>query len=283
MELGHILWPSDPSDSEIQRPGDPVDPVTLFYNEQQMSTYVADKRLQWMGKRFASFCHCSAFARFWKGKFWRSVIKCQWCFYDGWTDFHKNIYLYIFILGFFSKTGKTRVSHRVKMMTRWIGRERWPIDPVTQWPSSTSGVQWQEVNSWVQTGRAVCVVQCSKSTAQIYYTCSKKIIIYRLSFRKASRVCLVLCSLKWRIGAAHIVGLCGAQSNAGPKKTLKFRSTCVYRPTEKSKRKNVRLVIQTPFQKLRYYFCRINVLKIHSCFIAILNASLTINLNGIFM
>ena len=31
----------------IQRPGDPVDPVTLFYNELQMSTYVADKRLQW--------------------------------------------------------------------------------------------------------------------------------------------------------------------------------------------------------------------------------------------
>ena len=24
----------------IQRPGDPVDPVTLFYNELQMSTYV---------------------------------------------------------------------------------------------------------------------------------------------------------------------------------------------------------------------------------------------------
>ena len=42
---------------------------------------------------------------------------------------------------FFSKTGKTRVSHRVKMMTRWPARERWPkwpIDPVTQWPSSIS-------------------------------------------------------------------------------------------------------------------------------------------------
>ena len=44
MELGHILWPSDPG---IQRPGDPVDPVTLFYNELQMLTYVAYKRLQW--------------------------------------------------------------------------------------------------------------------------------------------------------------------------------------------------------------------------------------------
>ena len=28
------------SDPGIQRPGDPVDPVTLFYNELQMSTYV---------------------------------------------------------------------------------------------------------------------------------------------------------------------------------------------------------------------------------------------------
>jgi len=36
-----------PSDPGIQRPGDPVDPVTQFYNELQMSTYVADKRLQW--------------------------------------------------------------------------------------------------------------------------------------------------------------------------------------------------------------------------------------------
>jgi len=43
MELGHTLRPSDPG---IQRPGDPVDPVTQFYNELQMSTYVADKRLQ---------------------------------------------------------------------------------------------------------------------------------------------------------------------------------------------------------------------------------------------
>jgi len=36
-----------PSDPGIQRPEDPVHPVTLFYNELQMSTYSADKRLQW--------------------------------------------------------------------------------------------------------------------------------------------------------------------------------------------------------------------------------------------
>ena len=36
-----------PSDPRIQRPGHPVDPVTLSYNELQMSTYVGDRRLQW--------------------------------------------------------------------------------------------------------------------------------------------------------------------------------------------------------------------------------------------
>ena len=46
-----------------QRPGDPVDPATLLYNELQMSTYVADKRLQW-ARGFASFYRCLAFARF---------------------------------------------------------------------------------------------------------------------------------------------------------------------------------------------------------------------------
>jgi len=94
-----------------------------------------------MGKRFASFYRCLAFARFWKVKFWRPFIECQY-FNDCWTDFHKNIYLYIFILGFFWKPEKTWVTHWVKMMTRWPGRERWPkwpFDPVTQWPSSMSG------------------------------------------------------------------------------------------------------------------------------------------------
>ena len=39
MELGQFVT-QRPSDPGIQRPGDPVDPVTLFYNELQMSTYV---------------------------------------------------------------------------------------------------------------------------------------------------------------------------------------------------------------------------------------------------
>ena len=50
------------------------------------------------------------------------------------------LYLYIFILGFLSKTGQTRVSHRVKMMTRWPGRERrpkWRIPCLTHRPCYT--------------------------------------------------------------------------------------------------------------------------------------------------
>jgi len=70
-----------------------------------------------MGKRFASFYRCLAFARFWKSKILKIIYQMsifQWRL-DG---FPQNIYLYIFIFGFFSKTGKTRVSHRVKIMTR---------------------------------------------------------------------------------------------------------------------------------------------------------------------
>ena len=39
-ETGSHFVTQRPSDPGIQRPGDPVDPVTLFYNELQMSTYV---------------------------------------------------------------------------------------------------------------------------------------------------------------------------------------------------------------------------------------------------
>ena len=42
------------------------------------------------------------------------------------------------ILGIFSKTGKTRVSHRVKMMTRWPRDPNVKDDPnnqLTRWPS----------------------------------------------------------------------------------------------------------------------------------------------------
>ena len=87
-----------------------------------------------MGKRFASFYRCLAFARFWKEKFWRSFIKCEYL-NDGWTDFPQNIYLYIFILGFFRKPEKLGFH---------TGSKWWPgdpdvkddsNDPLTRWPN----------------------------------------------------------------------------------------------------------------------------------------------------
>jgi len=71
----------------------------------------------------------------------------------------------------FSKTGKTRVSHRVKMMTRWPGRERWPrwpLDPVTQWPSSMCGVcgRWQAALTETQQTSSRCVL-CSCASGPV--------------------------------------------------------------------------------------------------------------------
>jgi len=125
MELGHILRPSDLG---IQRPGDPVDPMTLFYKELQMSTYVADKRLQ-LARGLP------VFITVWRlqSKILKIIYKMsifQWRL-DKVSQKYISLYLYLGI--FFSKTWKTEVSHRVKMMTRWPGRERWPkwpIDPV---------------------------------------------------------------------------------------------------------------------------------------------------------
>ena len=97
-----------PSDLGIQRPGDPVDPVTLLYNKLQISTCC--RQTFAMGKRFASFYRCLALARFWKVKFRRSFIKCQY-FNDCWTDFHKNIYLYF---GLFFKNWKISGHTRSK-------------------------------------------------------------------------------------------------------------------------------------------------------------------------
>jgi len=57
-----------PSAPRIQRPGDPVDPVTLFYNELQMLTLCCRQTFA-MDKRFAIFYRGLAFARFWKVKF----------------------------------------------------------------------------------------------------------------------------------------------------------------------------------------------------------------------
>ena len=88
-------------------------------------------------------------------------------------------------------------------------------------------------------------------------------------------------SMVWRHWCRSEVD-CWWRRQAGPKKLWNFeaRACTGLQKNLDFINKNVRLVTRTPFQNLRYHFCCINVLKIHSCFIAILNASLTINLNG---
>ena len=87
------------------------------------------------GQEVWQFYHCLAFARFWKVKFWRSFIKCQY-FNDGWTDFHRNIYFYIFgVMGIFRKPEKLG-SHTGSKW--WLGDpdvKDDPDDPLTRWPN----------------------------------------------------------------------------------------------------------------------------------------------------
>ena len=124
-----------PSDPGIQRPGDPVDPVTLFYrpNELQISKKCSQAKecLIIIGKSKSVKVHCMD---------WHPVISVQQQTPEM-TFVISAFQMYVLHFGhFFRNPEKTRVSlsHRVKMMTRWPGRERWPIDPVTQWPSSMS-------------------------------------------------------------------------------------------------------------------------------------------------
>ena len=86
-----------------------------------------------MGKRFASFYfyHCLAFARFWKVKFWKSFIKCQY-FNDGWTDFHKNISLSWAFFENRKSSGLTPGQNDDPVTRTWkiTQMTRWPNDPV---------------------------------------------------------------------------------------------------------------------------------------------------------
>ena len=114
-----------PSDPGIQRPGDPVDPVTLFYNELQMSTYAADKSLQW-ARDLPVFIAVWRLHASGKSNFEDRLLNVNIAMTVG-RIFTKNIYLYIGL--FFENWKKTLVSHRVKMMTRL---PKCPIDPLTQ-------------------------------------------------------------------------------------------------------------------------------------------------------
>ena len=89
-----------------------------------------------MGNRFASFLSLFGVCTLLKSKilktiYWMSIF--QWRL-DGFSQKYISLYLY---LGLFSKTGKTRVSHRVKMMTRWQVTQTWKMTQMTHWPGDS--------------------------------------------------------------------------------------------------------------------------------------------------
>ena len=142
MELGHILWPSDPVTRESS---DPETQLTWWlcsimnskcrlmcaevFSGQSIFIIIGKSKSSLHGLTSSDF---SITTDTWQWLLSFQHFKCTFC-----------------ILCIFSKTGKSRVSHRVKMMTRRPVRERWPkwpIDPVTQWPSSMSDPELPIVN-----------------------------------------------------------------------------------------------------------------------------------------
>jgi len=121
--MDHILWPSDPG---IQRSGDPVDPVTQFYNELQMSTYVADKRLQW-SRSLPVFIAV-----------WRLHTSGKWNFEHHLLNINisltvrrilTKIYIYIYI--YISLYLHLGFSRKLEKLGSHTGSKWWPSDPMT--------------------------------------------------------------------------------------------------------------------------------------------------------
>jgi len=102
--------------------------MTLFYNELQMSTYVADKCLQWT-RGLPVFIAVWRLHATGKVKFWTSFIKCQY-FNDGWRRIFTKVFISISLSWAFFRKPEKLGSH--------TGSKWWPIDRVTQWPSSMS-------------------------------------------------------------------------------------------------------------------------------------------------
>jgi len=121
-----------PSDLGIQRPGDPVDPMTLFYKELQMSTYVADKRLQ-LARGLP------VFITVWRlqSKILKMIYKMsifQWQL-DGFSQKFISLYLYLGIFFENWKNSGLTPSQNDDPVT-WT----WKMTQMTQWPSSMSDV-----------------------------------------------------------------------------------------------------------------------------------------------
>ena len=81
-----------------------------------MLTYVADKRVQ-CAKGLPDFIAVWHLHASGKKNFEDHLLNVN-ISVDGWTDYHKNIYLYIFILGLLRKPEKLGSHTGSRMMTR---------------------------------------------------------------------------------------------------------------------------------------------------------------------
>jgi len=158
MELGHILWPSDPvtresSDPETQLTRWPCSimnskcwlmcsGVRIELFTARVLCRVSYRLLDKVSKKVRVFISGAKKQDLHRPKQGYICPVIVWQTFAMGKRF-ASFYVQFAFWAFFSwKPEKTRVSHRVKMMTRWPGRERWPkwpIYPVTQWPSSMSG------------------------------------------------------------------------------------------------------------------------------------------------
>ena len=131
MELGHILWPSDPvtresSDPETQLTRWPCS-IMNYKCRLMLQTNVCN------GQEVCQFLSLFGVCTLLESKI-LTIIYCQY-FNDGWTDFHKNIYRYIVILGFFRKPEKLGSHTGSKWWPGDPDVKDDPNDPLTRWPN----------------------------------------------------------------------------------------------------------------------------------------------------
>jgi len=189
MELGHILWPSDPVTRESSDPETQLTrwPRSIKNSKCRLMLQTNVCNGQEVCQFLSLFGVCTLLES--KVKFWRSFIKYQY-FNDGWTDFHKKYTSYLY-LGLFRKTEKLG-SHTGSKW--WPGDPdvkddpndpltRWPIDPVpclmamTNRPGQTrcSGAKPIVSPPGCATGRLLCVRRIGsvdKST-KLHLLCKK--------------------------------------------------------------------------------------------------------------
>jgi len=119
-------WPSDPG---IQRPGDPVDPVTLFYrpNELQISKKCSQAKefLIIIGKSKSVKVHCMD---------WHPVISVQQQTPEM-TFVISAFQMYVLHFGHFFEIRKKLGSHSHTGSKWWPGDPDVKDDPLTRWPN----------------------------------------------------------------------------------------------------------------------------------------------------